>query len=115
MGKLNVKNGTPMGNEHLCRRCNWGQCMTGYRESDFVVICTNTSPNYRVPFTMLDCSEFSDRNRPDWDQMEKLALEVAPTRVSTRTAGFSAVTTVQPIRRVAEDDDEDEGEAARIR
>ncbi len=115
MGKLNVKNGTPVGNEHLCRRCSWGQCMTGYRESDFVVICTNTNPNFKVPFTMLDCSEFSDRNRPDWEQMSKLALEIAPTRISTRTAGFSAVTKVQPIRRVAEDEDEDDGEAARIR
>jgi hypothetical protein len=116
MGKLNVKNGTPMGGEHLCRRCDWGQCMTGYRESDFLVICTNTNLNFKVPFTMLDCSEFSDRNRPNYDQMEKLALAVAPTRVSTRTAGFSAVTTLQPIRRVADDDDhEDEDEAARIR
>jgi len=115
MGKLSVKNGTPVGNEHLCRRCSWGQCMTGYRESDFVVICTNSSPNFRVPFTVMDCSEFSDRHRPDWEQMEKLAIEVAPTRVSTHTAGFSTVTTLQPIRRVADDGDEDEGEAARIR
>jgi hypothetical protein len=115
MGKLNVKNGTPTGNEHLCRRCNWGQCMTGYRESDFVVICTNTNPNFKVPFTMLDCTEFNDRNRPDWDQMEKLALQIAPTRTWSRTAGFSTVTTVQPIRRVADNEDEDEDEAARIR
>jgi hypothetical protein len=115
MGKLNVKNGTAVGNEHLCRRCSWGQCMTGYRESDFVVICTNTNPNHKVPFTMLDCSEFSDRNRPDWEQMEKLALQIAPTRTWARTAGFSAVTTVQPIRRVADDEDEDADEAARIR
>ncbi|HEY3705094.1 MAG TPA: hypothetical protein VGL22_08535 [Terracidiphilus sp.] len=113
MGRLNVKNGTPVGHEHLCRRCNWGQCMTGYRESDFIVICTNTNPNLKVPFTMLDCSEFDDRSRPDWKQMSKLALEVAPTRVSMRTAGFSTITTVQPVRRVA-DDDEDEDEAARI-
>jgi hypothetical protein len=115
MGKLNVKNGTPMGNDHLCRRCAWGQCMTGYRESDFVVICTNTNPNFKVPFTMLDCSEYSDRNRPDWEQMQKLAIEVAPRRVATPTPGFSTVTTVQPIRRVADDDNEDEDEAARIR
>ena len=38
MGKLNVKNGTPVGREHLCKRCTWGQFMTGYRESDLVVI-----------------------------------------------------------------------------
>ncbi|HKF46192.1 MAG TPA: hypothetical protein VKB38_02460 [Terracidiphilus sp.] len=115
MPMLNIKNGTPVGDEHLCRRCTWGQCITGYRESDFVMICTNTNPNFRVPFTVMDCSEFNDRRRPNWDQMEKLAIEVAPTRVSARTAGFSTVTKVQPIRRVAEDDDEDDGEAARIR
>jgi hypothetical protein len=89
--------------------------MTGYRESDFVVICTNTSPNFKVTFNMLDCSEFSDRNRPSVEQMKKFAIEVAPTRASARTAGFSTVTRVQPIRRVAEDDNEDEDEAARIR
>ncbi|HEY2857693.1 MAG TPA: hypothetical protein VGJ21_04705 [Terracidiphilus sp.] len=115
MGNLNVKNGTPVGNEHLCKRCSWGQCMTGYRESDFMVICTNTNPNFKVPFTVMDCTEFSDRQRPDWEQMTKLALEVAPTRVSTRTSGFSTVTRIQPMRVAEDEDDEDEDEAARIR
>lgn len=115
MSKLNVKNGTPVGNEHLCRRCSWGQCMTGYRESDFIIVCTNTNPNFKVPFAIMDCTEFSDKHRPDWSQMEKLAIQVAPTRVSTRTAGFSTITKVQPIRRVDDDEDEDEDEAARIR
>lgn len=107
MSKLNVKNGTPVGNEHLCKRCSWGQYITGYRESDLVVICTNASPNFKVPFTVFDCSEFSDRNRPDWEQMQKLAIEVRPTRVSKRVAGFNTMTKVQPIR-VSEDEDADE-------
>ena len=115
MGKLNVKNGTPMGNEHLCRRCTWGQCMTGYRESDFIVICTNTNPNFRIPFTVLDCTGFDDKHRPSYKQMADLALQIAPTRTWARTAGFSTVTTVQPIRRVADDENEDEDEVARIR
>jgi hypothetical protein len=115
MPKMNIKNGTPVGDEHLCRRCTWGQSMTGYRESDFVVICTNTNPNFKVPFTVMDCSDFNDRHhRPDWSQMEKLAIQVQPTRASARTPGFSVAAKVQPIRRVAEDD-QDEGEAARIR
>lgn len=114
MSKLNVKNGTPVGNEHLCRRCSWGQCMTGYRESDFVIVCTNTNPNFKVPFNVMDCTSFSDKHRPDWKQMESLAIHLAPTRVSARTAGFSTVTRVQPIRRVAEDLDEDEDEAALV-
>jgi len=114
MGKVYVKNGTPVGNTHLCKSCSFGQFMTGYRESDLLVICTNTSPNIAVPFTVCDCSEFSDKFRPDWQQMEKLALDVQPTRISTRTAGFSAVTRVQPIRRTDEDEDEGDDEVARL-
>ena len=110
MGKMNVKNGTPVGNEHLCKRCNWGQVVAGYRESDLLVICMNTNPNSVVPFTVFDCSEFSDKRKPTWDEMEKLAIAVDPVRVSAKTRGFYAVTTIQPAR----DDDEDQNEAARV-
>ena len=112
MVKLNVKNGTPVGNVHLCRSCNWGQIMTGYRESDLLVICTFTSPNIVVPFVMLDCSGFDDKYKPTYKQMEKLAIEIEPTRASSRTPGFSTVTTVRPVRGV--DDDEDQDEAASV-
>jgi hypothetical protein len=113
MGKLNVMNGTPVGNAHLCRSCNWGQFTTGYRESDLLAICTNTSPNVVLPFTVYECTEYSDKHKPNWEQMEKLAIEVQPTRISTKTAGFSTVEKVLPVRRI--DDDEDEDEAASTR
>jgi hypothetical protein len=113
MGKLNVKNGTPVGSKHLCKSCNWGQIMSGFRESDLLVICMNTSPNIVVPFTMHECSEFSDRRKPTWEEMEKLAIEVQPPLISGRTRGFHAVTKVQPVR-VAEDEDNDENEAASV-
>jgi hypothetical protein len=114
MGKLNVKNGTPVGNTHLCKSCSWGQFMTGFRESDLLVICTNTSPNIAVPFTVWDCSEFSDKHRPNFEQMEKLALDFQPVRISTRTPGFNTVTKVHPIKRTDEDEDEGEDEVARL-
>jgi hypothetical protein len=98
MGKLNVKNGTPVGNAHLCKRCTWGQVVNGFRDSEVLVICTNVSPNLVVPFTVLDCSEFSDKNKPTWDEMTKLAIEVNPVRVSAKTRGFQTVTKVQPVR-----------------
>jgi hypothetical protein len=108
MGKLNVKNGTPVGTSHLCKSCSWGQFMTGYRESDLLVICTNINPNIAVPFPVFDCSEFNDKNRPDWEQMKKLAIDIEPTRISSRTRGFNAVTMIQPIRRTGDNDDQDE-------
>jgi len=88
MGKLHVKNGTPVGSEHLCRSCSWGQYTTGYKESEVLVFCTNTNPNFRVTFPVYDCSEYYDRNRPDYDEMKKLAIDIAPIRVSKKTLGF---------------------------
>jgi hypothetical protein len=113
MDKLNIKNGTPRGNEHLCLRCNWGQCMAGYRESDRMVICTNTNPNIVVPFTMLDCTGFSDKHRPCLEQMRKLAINIRPVRVSAKTTGFGAVAEVRPIRKPNEGDEKDEAASVR--
>jgi|SRR5450631_399930 hypothetical protein len=117
MGKLNVKNGTPVGNTHLCMSCSWGQCMTGYRESDRLVICNKTSPDFIVPFTMLDCTGYEDKHRPDWRQMEKLAINLQPVRVSARTAGFSTNVSPLPVTNPEgdEDEDEDEDEVALVR
>jgi len=107
MVNVNVKNGTPVAGPHLCRNCNRGQYMTGYRESDLLVVCTNSSPARVVPFAVRECSEFEDRNRPDWQQMEKLAIDLTEevNRKPTpgfRGAGFAAV----PV--VFEDESEDE-------
>lgn len=75
MAKLKVKNGTPVGNEHLCRSCVHGQFTIGYRETDVLVVCTNTSPARQIPFPVYECSEYWDRHRPTWEQMAKLALD----------------------------------------
>ena len=113
MGKLNVKNCTPVGNDHLCKSCSYGQITTGYRESDVLAFCTNTSPNFRVPFTVHECSEYYDKHRPDWEQMKKLAIEIQPIRVSKKTRGFDVATTLQPEKPEYEpaiDDDDEEFE-----
>lgn len=110
MGKLNVKSGTPVGNTHLCMSCSWGQCMTGYRESDRVVICNKTTPDFIVPFTMLDCTGFEDKHRPDWRQMQKLAIDIQPVRVSAKTAGFSLAVASRTATHPVADEDEDEEE-----
>jgi hypothetical protein len=113
MGKLHVKNGTPVGSTHLCRTCTWGQFMTGYRESDLLAICTNTSPNIVVPFTVYECSGYSDKQRPDWEQMQKLAIDIQPVRISSKTAGFTTIQTLRPVKKTG-DEDEDADEVARI-
>ena len=105
MSKLSVKNGTPTGNANMCRNCSWGQFIIGYRESDLLAICTNTSPNTVLPFTVMDCSSFSDKFRPDWEQMKKLAINIQPVRVSKKTTGFSPTETLRPTGLKPEDED----------
>jgi hypothetical protein len=109
MGKLNVKKGTQMGSTHLCRSCSWGQFVVGYRESDLLAICTNTSPNVVLPFTVYECSSYADKQRPDWEQMEKLAIDIQPVRVSTKTRGFCVVETLRPMMT----ESEEEGDSVR--
>jgi len=114
MNKLNVKNGTPMGSDHLCRSCSHGQYMTGYRESEVLVICGNVTPAMVVPFPVYECSGYWDRNRPDWEQMRALAIDFSESRRKPtpgfRQKGFAGVPVVVP------DDDEDaDDEAARMR
>ena len=114
MSILNGKKTTPLGSPHLCKSCNWGQFMTGYRDSDRLAVCTNTSPNMVVPFAMLECSGFSDRNKPDYDQMKKLAIDITPGRVSSRTTGFGPGSPRRPGRKTCAGQDEDEYEVASV-
>ena len=102
MSKLHVKNGTPVGNMPLCKNCSWGQFITGYRESDMLAICTATNPNIVLPFTVQECSGFQDKQRPDYEQMKKLAIDFQPLRIS-RTAGFRSVEPIRPVSHNGED------------
>jgi hypothetical protein len=78
MGKPYIKGGTPIGSESLCRTCTSAHIMVGYRESEMVTMCNDVHPNIVVPFTIYECSGYYDKNRPSWEQMEKLAIDVAP-------------------------------------
>jgi hypothetical protein len=60
--------------------------MRGFRECEELVYCNFAAPWIRVSFKVRDCSNYLDRNRPDWDQMEKLAIYVEPG--SAKPAGF---------------------------
>lgn len=77
MSRAYIKGGTPVGSESLCRTCVNAQIMSGYRESELVTVCTNVDPNVVVPFKIYDCTGYYDKNRPDWEQMQKLAIDVS--------------------------------------
>ena len=109
MSKLKVKNGTPEGNVHLCRNCSNGQFTVGYRESEVLVICTNSSPSLRVPFPVYECTGFWDRNRPDYEAMTKLALNFGGCRrkaiAGFRDSGFARISAVAENERESVEDE----------
>ncbi|MFZ0339445.1 MAG: hypothetical protein WAL45_15525 [Terracidiphilus sp.] len=109
MSKLKVKNGTPAGNVHLCRNCSNGQFTFGYRESDVLVVCTNSSPARLVPFPVHECTAFWDRNRSGYVEMTKLALNFSDGRrkaiAGFRDSGFARIpAVVENEREDAEDE-----------
>jgi hypothetical protein len=89
MGKINMKGGTPSGWASLCATCAWAHIVSGFRESELVVICTEVHPNFAVPFKVQECSSYLDRNRPNYDAMTKLAIDVEPSS-SLKPVGFRA-------------------------
>lgn len=80
----------------MCSTCSWAHIITGYRESEMLVICTDISPNIVLPFKVYECSAHQDRSRPDWEQMEKLAIDVLPIS-SAKPVGFKVRTSVKTV------------------
>jgi hypothetical protein len=56
-------------------------------------------PDFPVPFVVRECSGYNDKNRPDWDQMKRLAIDVAPINFAKKV-GFRS----QEVGREAKDD-----------
>jgi hypothetical protein len=110
MGTAYIKNGTPVGTGSLCKTCSYAHIMTGYRESEQVTMCNAIHPNIVVPFLMYECSGYYDKNRPTWNQMQNLAIDVVTTPIKPvgfkSGPGFTQTTLVRP--NVADDDDENE-------
>lgn len=75
--------------ESLCRACYWAHIQKGFRESEEAVFCCFS--RFRgVPFKVADCTDFSNKNVPTREQMEKIAL-IIPTKPARRAWGFAGV------------------------
>jgi hypothetical protein len=114
MAKQKEMDGAPAGNAHLCRSCSNGQFTVGYRESDVLVICTNAHPARLVPFPVRACTDYWDRNRPEYEEMTKLALNFSEGRRKPvrgfSPAGFPASTAATEAAPVEEGEPEVENE-----
>jgi hypothetical protein len=75
--QFTIKNGTPQGNESLCKTCIWVHMQTGYRESEELMHCSYDRLRL-IPFPVKTCTDYTNRAHPSWEEMQKLALPVEP-------------------------------------
>jgi hypothetical protein len=111
MGKLNIKGGTPVGSESLCKTCSYAHIMTGFRESESVTMCNDVNPNIVVPFQIYECTGYYDKQKPNWQQMQKFAIDLSLP--SSKPVGFKTGLGLQDTRKlvpVKDDDDEYDGD-----
>ena len=81
--------------------------MTGYRESEMVTMCSGIHPNIVVPFRIYECTGYHDKNKPTWQQMQKLAIHVSAG--NPKPVGFKVGVGFLDTRKVVPaEDDEDE-------
>ncbi len=112
MGKAYIKNGTPVGTESLCKTCTSALIFAGYRESEQMTMCTWVHPNIVLPFTVNTCTGYYDKNRPSYQQMQKLAIDVTPAPLKPVGfkvgVGFHEAATVKTRVNVELDEDEED-------
>jgi hypothetical protein len=82
-----VYGGTPVGNESCCDTCINARIVKGYAESERITICDLAYRSLVIPFKVRECSDYVDRRLPEFDQMEKIALDLSWVK-SSRPAGF---------------------------
>ncbi len=63
MFKIFIRGGIAHGRTSLCATCASAHIVTGYRESEMVVICTEANPHIPIRFEVKDCTQYSARNQ----------------------------------------------------
>ena len=88
MNTISVKNGTPVGEQSKCASCTHAHILRGFRESEEIAYCAFVLDQLLVvPFKVRECSNYTDKNRPTWEQMQDLAIEIQPISYA-KPAGF---------------------------
>ena len=90
MSLRKVYGGTPIGNESRCDTCTHARIMQGYAESERIVICTGMYDPIRIPFKVMQCTDYEDRRLPDFENMKEIAWQIR-SKSAGSVAGFVTV------------------------
>lgn len=87
MNHRKVYGGTPVGDGTLCESCTHAQIVQGHSRVERITICDYPFNPMQVPFRVLECTAYSDRRLLDFEEMEKIALDLTWVSVP-KPAGF---------------------------
>src|SRR5690242_19473772 len=101
MSLRKVYGGTPIGSESRCDTCIHARIIQGYAESERIVICTGMYDPIRIPFKVMQCTDYEDRRLPSYVEMKEIAWQIR-----SKTAGHEAgFVTVDELVKSEEDED----------
>ena len=90
MSLRKVYGGTPIGSESRCDTCTHARIIQGYAESERIIICTGMYDPIRIPFKVMQCTDYEDRRLPDFDNMKEIAWQIR-SKSEGSVAGFVTI------------------------
>ena len=81
-----------MGGESRCDTCAHARIIQGYAESERIVLCTSLCDPIRIPFKVMQCTDYEDRRLPRYSDMQEIAWQVR-SKSAGHEAGFVTVET----------------------
>lgn len=102
MVKIQIKDGTPLNAEILCRTCTYAQVIKGFSASHEMFYCDYGYPKHRLPFPVRECTHYEDKRLANKKEMEEIAWFLT-TRKSGRSVGFVSAGKFQELELEAEE------------
>lgn len=90
MSLRKVYGGTPVGSESRCDTCAHARIIQGYAESERIVLCTSLFDPIRIPFKVMQCTDYEDRRLPSYDELKEIAWHIR-SKSAGHEAGFVSV------------------------
>jgi len=82
-----VYGGTPVGQDSRCDSCVYARIIRGYAESEKITLCDRILEVIRIPFKVMECSDYVDKRLPCIEDMEEMAW-LLRSKSAGRRAGF---------------------------
>ena len=82
-----VYGGTPVGQASRCDSCVYSRIIRGYAQSEKITLCDRLFEPIRIPFAVMECTDYLDKRLPCIEDLEQIAWELR-SKSAGKKAGF---------------------------